>query len=604
MTDMMTPADKQQMLPRWDLSDLYAGLDDPAIARDIESCAAEARAFATRYKGQVAQLSGAALADAIEAYQTCDERMGRLHAYAQLRFATEATSPEVSRFSQMIQERLNKIASDMMFFTLEINRMADDRLEACLTDVSLNLWAPFLRAVRLTRPYQLADDVEKVLLEKDVTGRAAWVRLFDETQAAMTVSLDGAVKPLGEALNRLSDPDRARREDAADAVHTTLTRHQHVLTMVTNVLSKDKAIEDQLRGYERPDSSRHLANFIAPEIVDTLVETVTRNYENLSHRYYRLKAGWLGLDSLSHWDRNAPLTQDETAQISWPEARQIVTEAYQDFDPVLGDMARDFLDRNWIDAAPYPGKSAGAFAHPVTPAVHPYLLLNYHGKVRDVMTLAHELGHGLHQILAGRQGYLQSATPLTLAETASVFGEMLVFRRLVAHEKDKLRRRHMIAAKIEDMLNTVVRQVAFYKFEREVHAARQNGELSAAQLGEIWLKTQRDSLGPAITLDERYSPYWSYVPHFIHAPFYVYAYAFGDCLVNALYQLYQQGHPDFTRKYRALLEAGGTQSHKELLAPFGIDLTDPTFWQKGLDVISGLIDALEDEALEERQPAA
>lgn len=600
---MMMHADAREIPPKWDLSDLYSGLSDPAIAQHIQVCEDEARRFAGVYKGQVAALSGEELAAAIEAYQTCDERMGRLHAYAQLRFATEATNPEIGRFSQMIQERLNRIAADIMFFTLEINRIEDGKLDADLNCASLKKWAPFLRAVRLTRPYQLGDDVEKVLLEKDVTGRAAWVRLFDETQAAMTVQLDGEVKPLGEALNRLSDSDRGRRKDAAEAIHASLARHQHVLTLVTNVLSKDKAIEDQLRGYERSDSRRHLDNFIAPEIVDTLVESVTHNYEKLSHRYYRLKAGWLGLDTLSHWDRNAPLSQEDVSVIPWAEACQIVTEAYQDFDPVLGKMAREFLSKNWIDAAPYPGKSSGAFAHPVTPEIHPYLMLNYHGKVRDVTTLAHELGHGLHQILAGQQGYLQSATPLTLAETASVFGEMLVFRRLIAKEGDRLKRRYMIAAKVEDMLNTVVRQIAFYKFEKEVHAARQDGELSAERLSALWLKTQRESLGPAVTLDESYGVFWSYVPHFIHAPFYVYAYAFGDCLVNALYQLYQQGHPDFTIKYRALLEAGGTQSHRELLAPFGIDLTDPGFWQKGLDVISHLIDALESEETEERQPA-
>ncbi|NVN01086.1 MULTISPECIES: M3 family oligoendopeptidase [Asaia] len=586
-------------LPRWDLSDLYAGLTDPAIERDLAACDEEARLFAERWKGKLGTATGAALAEAIAEYERIDQRMGRLGAFAQLSFAAHTSDPETGRFSQGMTERLTAISSHMLFFTLELNRIEEDDLAQRLATPELARWAPFLRDLRVWRPYQLSDEVEQVLVEKSVTGRASWNRLFDETMASLTVTLDGETRPLGMALNQLSSPDREKRRLAAEEVSRALGANQRLLVLITNTLAKDKAIEDGLRGFPRPSSSRNRANMVEDEVVEALVSAVDADYARLAHRYYSLKAGWLGLDKLQHWDRNAPLPGDEDRLIPWEEAKSIVRDAYTRFDPRLGALVGQFMDNDWIDVAPVPGKSSGAFAHPVTPDTHPYVLLNYHGRSRDVMTLAHELGHGAHQLLAARQGYLQSSTPLTLAETASVFGEMLTFQALLDAETDPARRRRMLAGKVEDMLNTVVRQIAFYQFEVRLHDERRKGELSPERLGEIWREVQTRSLGPAFEFTPDYETYWSYVPHFVHSPFYVYAYAFGDCLVNALYGVYQGeiqgqgGTAAFQDRYVAMLEAGGTRRHAELLAPFGLDATDPGFWRKGLDVISGFIDELE-----------
>ncbi|WP_438382733.1 M3 family oligoendopeptidase [Asaia sp. BMEF1] len=586
-------------LPRWDLSDLYAALTDPAIERDLASCDEEARLFAERWKGKLGTGTGAALAEAIAEYERIDQRMGRLGAFAQLSFAAHTSDPETGRFSQGMTERLTAISSHMLFFTLELNRIEEDDLAQRLATPELARWAPFFRDLRVWRPYQLSDEVEQVLVEKSVTGRASWNRLFDETMASLTVTLDGETRPLGMAFNQLSSPDREKRRLAAEEVSRALGANQRLLVLITNTLAKDKAIEDGLRGFPRPSSSRNRANMVEDEVVEALVSAVDADYARLAHRYYSLKAGWLGLDKLQHWDRNAPLPGDEDRLIPWEEAKTIVRNAYMRFDPRLGDLVSQFMDNDWIDVAPVPGKSSGAFAHPVTPDTHPYVLLNYHGRSRDVMTLAHELGHGAHQLLAARQGYLQSSTPLTLAETASVFGEMLTFQALLDAEPDPARRRRMLAGKVEDMLNTVVRQIAFYQFEVKLHDERRKGELSPERLGEIWREVQTRSLGPAFEFSPDYDTYWSYVPHFVHSPFYVYAYAFGDCLVNALYGVYQGettgqgGTAAFQDRYVAMLEAGGTKRHAELLAPFGLDATDPGFWRKGLDVISGFIDELE-----------
>lgn len=586
-------------LPRWDLSDLYGGLDDPAIEHDLARCDQAARDFAARWKNRLVEATAAELAQAVTAYEEIDQRMGRLGAFAQLSFAAQTSDPVMGRFSQGMTERLTAISSHLLFFTLEMNRLDEAHLADLVQDPALSRWAPFLRDLRVWRPYQLSDDVEQVLVEKSVTGRASWNRLFDETMASLTVILDGEERPLGDALNQMSSPDREKRRIAAAEVSRVLGANQRLLVLITNTLAKDKAIEDGLRGFPRPTSSRNRANMVEDEVVDALVSAVDADYARLAHRYYALKAGWLGLDRLQHWDRNAPLPGDEDRQIPWEDAKAIVRSAYERFDPRLGALVGQFMDNDWIDVPPVPGKSSGAFAHPVTPDTHPYVLLNYHGRTRDVMTLAHELGHGAHQLLAAKQGYLLSSTPLTLAETASVFGEMLTFRALLDAQTDPARRRRMLAGKVEDMLNTVVRQVAFYQFEVRVHDERRTGELSQERLGEIWREVQTRSLGPVFDFTPDYDTYWSYVPHFVHSPFYVYAYAFGDCLVNALYGVYQTGEKGpggtagFQDRYLAMLEAGGTKRHAELLAPFGLDATDPGFWRKGLDVISGFIDELE-----------
>ena len=590
-----TPSAAASGLPVWDLSDLYDRQDSPELASDLSEADASAQAFAARHAGQLARLDAPALAAAIAEYERIDELLGRAGSYASLLFAGDSEDAAIGRFAQSINERVTQISTRLIFFTLELNGIDDAALAGLMADPVLVRWNPFLRDLRVFRPHQLSEEVERVLHEKSVTGASAWSRLFDETMAALRVEIDGDTLTVGDALNRLSDRDRSVREAAAHAIGRVFSRNLRLFSLITNTLAKDKEISDGLRHYPRPGSARNRANMVEDEVVDALVAAVTADYGRLSPRYYALKARWLGLDKLQHWDRNAPLPSDDDLHVGWEQARGHVLDAYAAFAPEMGEVARRFFDRPWIDAELRPGKASGAFAHPTVPSAHPYILLNFHGRTRDVMTLAHELGHGVHQVLAAEQGYLQSATPLTLAETASVFGEMLTFRALLDAETDPARRRRMLAGKVEDMLNTVVRQVAFYRFETLLHDERRQGELLPERIGQIWRQVQTQSLGPAFEFAPDYDVFWAYVPHFVHSPFYVYAYAFGDCLVNALYGVFQSGHPGFQQKYLAMLRAGGTSRHRELLAPFGLDATDPAFWRKGLDVIAGFIDELEAE---------
>jgi oligoendopeptidase F len=599
MTRHIAPADAaasqatiEEKLPTWDLGDLYPGPDSPAVQTDLAKAEQAAIAFAAAHQGKLAAMSGGVLAAVIAEYERIEEVLGKLMSYAQLLFSGDSTNAEIGRFYQTVSEKVTAISSHLLFFALEINRLDDAALDQKLADPALARWAPWLRDLRVFRPHQLSDELEKLLHEKEVTGRSAWSRLFDETVAAMKVPLGGEMLTVSAALNKLSDADRSVREAASRAVGEAFGGNIRLFSLITNTLAKDKEIVDAWRHYARPTSSRNRANMVEDEVVDALVSAVRTDYPRLAHRYYLMKAKWLGLPKLMHWDRNAPLPDDDDRIIAWNDARERVLTAYGAFSPAMADVGRRFFDRPWIDATLKAGKASGAFAHPTVPSAHPYLLLNYHGRTRDVMTLAHELGHGVHQVLAAEQGYLMAGTPLTLAETASVFGEMLTFRGLL-DAADPKRRRIMLAAKVEDMLNTVVRQVAFYHFETLLHDERRSGELVPDRIGELWLQVQTESLGPAFEFTPEYGVYWSYVPHFIHTPFYVYAYAFGDCLVNALYSVFQLGHPGFQAKYLDMLRAGSTKRHKELLAPFGLDASDPAFWKKGLDVIAGFIDELE-----------
>ncbi len=580
-------------LPEWNLSDLYPGPDSPALTGDLARLADDAAAFHQRYEGKLADLSGAALGAAVEGYEGMQELSGRVLSYASLVHAGNLADPEIGRFYQTIQERTNAISTSLLFFTLELNRLDDAALEAKEADPALARYRPWLRDIRAFRRHQLSDEAEKLLHEKSVAGRAAWTRLFDETIADLRFPIGGQELTEAEALDLLSDRDPEVRREAAASVGEVLGKNARTFALITNTLAKDKEIEDRWRRFARPISSRNLSNFVEDEVVDALIAAVRDSYPRLSHRYYRLKARWFGVEELPFWDRNAPLPEDDDRLIPWHEAEETVLSAYGAFSPEMAAVGRRFFAAPWIDAPVRPGKASGAFAHPTVPAAHPYLLLNYQGRVRDVMTLAHELGHGVHQVLAGRQGYLMADTPLTLAETASVFGEMLTFRALLTGETDPRRRKIMLAGKVEDMLNTVVRQIAFATFEIRVHDERREAELTPDRLAEIWLDVQRESLGPAIRLDGVYRHYWSYIPHFIHTPFYVYAYAFGDCLVNSLYAVYQEAHQGFAERYLDMLRAGGTLRHRELLAPFGLDAADPSFWSKGLSVVSGFIDELE-----------
>ena len=582
-----------QALPKWDLNDLYAGVEAPEIELDLKDAEARARAFQAAYQGRLVGLDGAGLAAAIVEYEGLLEIVYRIMSFAQLLHATHTTDAEVGRFYQTLQERVNAITTETLFFTLELNAVDDDVLAAQLDDPVATRYAPWIQDSRAMRPHQLDEAQEKLLHERDVAGRSAWVRLFDETLAHLKFDLDGQEKPLTDTLNQLSDSDADKRQAAGRALANGLQSSERLFATITNTLAKDKEVEDRWRRFENPAHPRHLANRVETEVVEALVDAVRDSYANLAHRYYGLKARWMAVDKLDWWDRNAPLPEDSDRRFTWEEARSTVLDAYHAFEPSMADTAQRFFDNGWIDAPPREGKNSGAFAHPTVPSAHPYVLLNFHGKSRDVMTLAHELGHGVHQVLSAPQGLLLSQTPLTLAETASVFGEMLTFRSMLDAETDPSRRRILLAGKVEDMLNTVVRQIAFHEYETRVHGERRNGELAPERLGEIWMETQRASLGPVFNFDNDYRIMWAYIPHFIHVPFYVYAYAFGDCLVNALYAVFNDGHPGFQAKYLDMLAQGGAKRHGELLAPFGLDASNPDFWKKGLDVISGFIDELE-----------
>ena len=585
-------------LPVWDLGDLYPAMDSPEVRSDLERSQQLSVAFEDRYKGKLAELAaapdgGERLADAVSDYERIEELLGRLASFAGLIYSGDTTDPARAKFYGDLQDRLTTISTHLLFFTLEMNRLDDALLEGALDHPKLSAYRPWIEDLRLERPYQLEDRIERLFHEKSVTGRGAWNRLFDETLATLRFNVHGESLTLEPTLNRMVDPDENKRKAAAEALATTFGENLRLFTLITNVLAKDKAISDDWRGFKDVADARHLANRVEPEVVEALVTAVREAYPRLSHRYYALKARWLGKQRLEHWDRNAPLPEKVERLVPWSEAQDTVLAAYRGFAPEMASIAGRFFDGGWIDAPTRPGKAPGAFAHPTVPSVHPYVLLNYQGKTRDVMTLAHELGHGVHQVLAADQGLLMSQTPLTLAETASVFGEMLTFRSMLDRAASPRDRKIMLAGKTEDMINTVARQIAFYTFERKVHVERRAGELTAERLGEIWLEVQAESLGPAIRLSPGYETFWTYIPHFIHSPFYVYAYAFGDCLVNSLYALYQRAEPGFQEKYFAMLRAGGTKRHRELLAPFGLDAGDPGFWHMGLSVIEGFINELE-----------
>ena len=585
-------------LPEWNLKDLYPGLDSAEVKWDLENSETRVVEFEAEFKSKLAALAtrpdaGQALAAAVKRYEALDETMSRLMSYASLIYAANTTDPVRAKFYGDMQERITAASLHLLFFTLELNRVDDAVLEAAMMDPALGHYRPWIEDVRKEKPYQLEDRVEQLFHEKSVTVYSAWNRQFDETIASLRFRISSQPLSIEPVLNLLQDADGKKRKAAARALAKTFKQHLRPFALITNTLAKDKEISDRWRGFNDVADARHLANRVEPEVVEALVSAVRDAYPKLSHRYYALKAKWFGVKKLPHWDRNAPLPKVAQRTISWSDARATVLDAYGAFSPTMAEVAGRFFAKNWIDAPVRPGKQPGAFAHPTVPSVHPYVMLNYMGKPRDVMTLAHELGHGVHQVLAAPNGPLMAPTPLTLAETASVFGEMLTFKKLLAATTDKKQRKAMLAAKVEDMINTVVRQIAFYSFERKVHLERRNGELTADKLCELWMSVQSESLGPAIKLKPGYETFWCYIPHFIHSPFYVYAYAFGDCLVNSLYAVYEKSTAGFAERYLAMLSAGGTKHHSELLAPFGLDARDPKFWDDGLSVIAGLIGELE-----------
>ena len=581
-------------LPEWDLSDLYASEDAAELQADLTWLKQSCIDFSNDYEGKLAQLNADEMLKAVERYEAIDIIAGRIMSFAGLRYYQLTTDPERAKFMSDMQDKLTEHTTKLVFYGLEFNRLDEEALSKLLSqNTALARYKPVFDRMRAMKPYQLSDEMEKFLHDQSVVGATAWNRLFDETIASLVFTIDGEDLPLEAATNKLSEQDRDTREAAAREIARVLRENTSLFARVHNTLAKDKEIEDRWRKMPTPQTGRHLSNHVEAKVVEALRNAVVAAYPKLSHRYYALKAKWLGLETLQVWDRNAPLPIEDDKLVDWATAQEMVLSAYAEFSPKMAEIAKPFFTQGWIDAAVKPGKAPGAFAHPTVTTVHPYVMLNYMGKPRDVMTLAHELGHGVHQVLAAQQGELLSSTPLTLAETASVFGEMLTFRKLLAAAKTPQERKVLLAGKVEDMINTVVRQIAFYDFECKLHAARAEGELTPDQINEIWMSVQGESLGPVFEFMDGYETFWSYIPHFVHSPFYVYAYAFGDGLVNALYAVYQEGDPAFQTKYFDMLRAGGSKHHTELLAPFGLDASDPKFWDKGLSMISAMIDELE-----------
>lgn len=585
-------------LPTWDLTHIYPSADSDEYKNALKELKEVAARFAEKWKGKLAEaatkIGENGLGAAIKEYEAFADLAGRIGSFAGLTYYSDTSNPANGKLYGDASALLTEAGSQTVFFTLELNRIEDEVLEAAMTNDPLAAhYRPWLLDHRKEKPHQLSDELTQLFMEKSATSAEAFNRLFDETMAELRFDVDGRELTIEQTLNLLQEPDGETRRKAAQALSATFQKNIRLFTLITNTLAKDSEISSRWHKFEDIADSRHLSNRVEREVVDALTAAVKNAYPRLSHRYYAMKARWLGMEQMNFWDRNAPLPDTSTSEISWQEAKDTVLSAYGNFDPEMANIARRFFDENWIDAPARPGKAPGAFAHPTTPSAHPYVLVNYLGKPRDVATLAHELGHGVHQVLAGGQGALMCSTPLTLAETASVFGEMLTFRSMLDKITDKKERKAMLARKVEDMINTVVRQIAFYDFERRLHTARKEGELTSEQIGQLWLDVQVESLGDAIKISEGYETWWSYIPHFIHSPFYVYAYAFGDCLVNSLYAVYQNGAPEFQKKYFELLKAGGTKHHSELLAPFGLDASDPSFWDKGLSMIEGLIDELE-----------
>ena len=591
-------ARKTGKLPEWNLADLYPAIDAPEVTRDLDKLDADCVAFESTYKGKIAERvaqpdGGEWLAEAIRSYESIDDLATRLASFAQLAHAGNTVDAVISKFYGDVSERITAASTHLLFFALELNRVDDGVIERAMAVPSLGHYRPWIEDLRKDKPYQLEDRVEQLFHEKSQTAYGAWNRQFDQTIAALRFKVGGKELAIEPTLTLLQDRAPDKRKAAAQALAKTFKANERTFALITNTLAKDKEISDRWRGFQDIADSRHLNNRVEREVVDALVASVRAAYPRLSHRYYKMKARWFKKKSLPFWDRNAPLPFAAKSQIEWGDARSTILKAYGDFSPQMASIAERFFTDRWIDAPVRPGKAPGAFSHPTTPSAHPYVLMNYQGKPRDVMTLAHELGHGVHQVLAGKQGALMAPTPLTLAETASVFGEMLTFKRLLAQTRNAKERQALLAGKVEDMINTVVRQIAFYSFERAVHTERRNGELTAQRIGEIWLSVQSESLGPAIEIKPGYETYWMYIPHFIHSPFYVYAYAFGDCLVNSLYAVYENASEGFAERYLAMLSAGGTKHYSELLRPFGLDAKDPAFWDGGLSVIENLIAELE-----------
>jgi oligoendopeptidase F len=583
--------------PCWNLDDLYSGPDDPRIAGDLDA-ARRANAELEGLKGKFlaaraepARL-GALIARGVELYEEATNALWSVGAYAGLAASVSRDDPKWALFEADVRAKSAAIGAEVVFFTLELNALEDAEIEAALASYpAAARWRPWLRRVRLARPHELGPDLERLLVDR-APAVANWVRLYDDTLARLRARVGAERLTLSESLNRLSDSIPQRRRAAANGLAKALAEREDVLALCYNTLAAEKQVEDRWRRYDSPIAGRNIANEVDGAAVEALEAAVVEAYPKISHRYYRLKAKAMGKSRLDHWDRNAPLTAATPRAYGWDEARGMVLESFADLDPALADRANVFFEQPWIDARPRPGKQSGAYSHSVTAPRHPYVFMNFMGERRDVLTLAHELGHAVHQTLAAPQGTLLADTPLTLAETASIFAEGLLFDRLLA-EATPEDRRSLLAGKIEDAINTVVRQIAFHRFESRFHAARKEGEVAPEAIGALWLEVMGESLGPAIRLNPGYEHYWAYVSHFVHAPFYVYAYAFGNLLVEALMEARRGDPAAFAPLYERLLAAGGTRTYVEALAPFGLDPRLPSFWRGGCLRLERLVDAFE-----------
>ena len=582
-------------LPVWNLKDLYESPKAKNLNNDLNQLRRITKKFEKKYTYKITKLSPSQLLKAIIELENIDIKIDKIMSYAHLLVAEDGNNEKNKIFYQQMQEQITNIASSIVFFSLELNEVSNAKLNKIYADKKLEPYKNWIKNIRKFKPYQLDVKTEKLLQEKSITSRSAWVRLFDDTIASLKFPFKGKNLSSAEIFNFLSDKKESNRKKSAEVVSGVLKDNISLFTSITNNLAKDKSINDKWRGLPSPVSSRNLSNVVEDEVVEALTETIKENYPKIAHRYYKIKAKWFKKKSLMYWDRNAPLPFQSQSIYSWKDARQIVSDAYSNFDQRAGNIVNKFFDNSWIHAPVIAGKSPGAFAASTVPSVHPFILVNYQGKARDIATLAHELGHGIHQYLAGKkQTYFNSSTPLTLAETASVFGEMLTFKSLLSITKKENERKGLLANKVEDMLNTVVRQIAFFEFEKRIHDQRKIKELSVNEICKIWIDVQKQSLGPSIKFNDDYKYFWSYIPHFIHSPFYVYAYAFGDCLVNSLFNVYESKLPKFEDKYITLLESGGSNTYDKLLKPFGLNPKKKDFWQKGVNVIESLIDQLEE----------
>ena len=582
-------------LPVWNLKDLYESPKAKNLNNDLNQLRRITKKFEKKYTYKITNLSPSQLLKAIIELENIDIKIDKIMSYAHLLVAEDGNNEKNKIFYQQMQEQITNIASSIVFFSLELNEVSNAKLNKIYADKKLEPYKNWIKNIRKFKPYQLDVKTEKLLQEKSITSRSAWVRLFDDTIASLKFPFKGKNLSSAEIFNFLSDEKESNRKKSAEVVSGVLKDNISLFTSITNNLAKDKSINDKWRGLPNPVSSRNLSNVVEDEVVEALTETIKENYPKIAHRYYKIKAKWFKKKSLMYWDRNAPLPFQSQSIYSWKDARQIVSDAYSNFDQRAGNIVNKFFDNSWIHAPVIAGKSPGAFAASTVPSVHPFILVNYQGKARDIATLAHELGHGIHQYLAGKkQTYFNSSTPLTLAETASVFGEMLTFKSLLSITKKENERKGLLANKVEDMLNTVVRQIAFFEFEKRIHDQRKIKELSVNEICKIWIDVQKQSLGPSIKFNDDYKYFWSYIPHFIHSPFYVYAYAFGDCLVNSLFNVYESKLPKFEDKYITLLESGGSNTYDKLLKPFGLNPKKKDFWQKGVNVIESLIDQLEE----------